>query len=157
MTDMGISGLFEAHLTVADLPRSIDFFRNIIGLDLAHEVPERHAAFFWIGGRGKTMLGLWSVHSSPLQLKLHIAFRVPLASLIASIGRLREAGVTPTDGSTGHAINEPVVIGWMPAASVYFADPDGHLLEYITMLDDDPHPDLNRLPLSEWRRRTRRA
>jgi catechol 2,3-dioxygenase-like lactoylglutathione lyase family enzyme len=154
MAKSEITGLFEAHLTVADLARSVDFYRDVVGLELAHEVPERHAAFFWIGGRGKTMLGLWSVHSSPLQLKLHIAFRVPLDGLIASIRQLRDAGVTATDGSTGQSIDEPVVIGWMPAASVYFSDPDGHLLEYITMLDDDPHPDLNWLPLSEWRRRT---
>jgi lactoylglutathione lyase len=29
---------------------------------------------------------------------------------------------------------EPSVIGWMPAAAVYFRDPDGHLLEYLPML-----------------------
>lgn len=38
---------------------------------------------------------------------------------------------------------EPNVIGWMPAAAVYFRDPDGHMLEYLTMLDDkDRRPDL---------------
>jgi hypothetical protein len=26
----------------------------------------------------------------------------------------------------------------MPAASVFFDDPDGNLLEYIAMLDDEP-------------------
>jgi hypothetical protein len=34
-------------------------------------------------------------------------------------------------------IDEPVVFPWMPAASVYFDDPDGHSLEYIALL---PHP-----------------
>ena len=27
---------------------------------------------------------------------------------------------------------------------------DGHLLEYLTMLDDEPKPDLGILPWSEW-------
>ena len=45
---------------------------------------------------------------------------------------------------------KPVVIGWMPAASVYFHDPDGHLLEYIAMLPDDPRPDVGVVTWREW-------
>jgi lactoylglutathione lyase len=44
-----IYGLFETHLTVSDLQRSITFYRDIVGLELALEVSERNAAFFWIG------------------------------------------------------------------------------------------------------------
>ena len=33
------------------------------------------------------------------------------------------------------------MIGWMPAAAVYFRDPDGHLLEYLAMLDGEPDPE----------------
>jgi hypothetical protein len=40
----------------------------------------------------------------------------------------------------------------MPAAMVYFRDPDGHLLEYLAMLDHEPRPDLGILPWSEWTR-----
>jgi len=29
----------------------------------------------------------------------------------------------------------------MPAASVFFRDPDGNQLEYIAMLSDEPRPD----------------
>jgi hypothetical protein len=42
------------------------------------------------------------------------------------------------------------VIGWMPAATLYFRDPDGHLLEYLTMLDEEPRPDLRIVPWSDW-------
>jgi hypothetical protein len=38
----------------------------------------------------------------------------------------------------------------MPAAAVYFRDPDGHLLEYLAMLDEAPKPDLGIVPWSEW-------
>lgn len=53
-----VSGLYEAHLTVADLERSIAFYRDVFGLELAHTIPARHAALFWIGGRERSMLGL---------------------------------------------------------------------------------------------------
>jgi hypothetical protein len=32
--------------------------------------------------------------------------------------------------------DEPTVIGWMLSAQVYFRDPDGHMLEFITILPD---------------------
>ncbi|HEY6888667.1 MAG TPA: VOC family protein [Solirubrobacter sp.] len=65
-------------MTVADLPRSIAFYRDVVELELAYELPERGAAFFWVGGRGQGLLGLWSLGSAPLGMSLHIAFRVPL-------------------------------------------------------------------------------
>jgi hypothetical protein len=42
------------------------------------------------------------------------------------------------------------VIGWMPAAAVYFRDPDGHLIEYLTMLEAQPRPDLGITAWSTW-------
>jgi lactoylglutathione lyase len=152
MSDLQIKGLFEAHLTVSDLDRSIAFYREIVGLELAHTVPERHAAFFWVGGPGKTMLGLWSIHSSPMGMRLHTAFDLSLNDVVASVDRLRTKGITPRDGS-GTPIDEPIVIGWMPAASVYFDDPDGHSLEYISMLDAPSKPEWGQIGLSEWKKR----
>jgi lactoylglutathione lyase len=38
----------------------------------------------------------------------------------------------------------------MPAASVFFRDPDGHLLEYVAMLADVPRPEIGVVPYSEW-------
>jgi hypothetical protein len=46
---MSVRGLFETHLTVADLARSVSFYRDVVGLPVALEVPERGAAFHWIG------------------------------------------------------------------------------------------------------------
>jgi len=43
-----------------------------------------------------------------------------------------------------------VVIGWMPAASVFLTDPDGHLLEFIAMLPDQPRPEVGIVSYSEW-------
>jgi catechol 2,3-dioxygenase-like lactoylglutathione lyase family enzyme len=83
-----VSGLYESHLTVSDLDKSIEFYRDVVGLELAHTVPKRHA-FFWIGGRERSMLGLWSIHSSPVRLRLHIAFTATLDDVIRSVGSSR--------------------------------------------------------------------
>jgi lactoylglutathione lyase len=44
------------------------------------------------------------------------------------------------------------VIAWMPAAAVYFRDPDGHLIEYLAMLDEPPRGDGGIVPWSQWAR-----
>jgi lactoylglutathione lyase len=147
-----VRGLFESHLTVTDLRRSVAFYRDVVGLPLALEAPERGAAFFWCGTRGKTMLGLWSLGSMPMGLSLHIAFDVNLDHVLDSPRRLTALGVTPLS-FFGEETDEPTVIGWMPAATVYFRDPDGHLLEYLAMLDATPRADLGIIPWSEWNRK----
>jgi lactoylglutathione lyase len=144
-----IDGLFETHLTVSDLNRSVAFYRDVVGLTVAYEIPERGAAFMWIGAPGEAMLGLWSIGSSPIGLDLHLAFRSPLDDVLEACHRLRSRGVTPLSFFATEA-NEPSVIGWMPAAAVYFRDPDGHLLEYLAMLDAAPDAGRGILPWSEW-------
>jgi lactoylglutathione lyase len=57
--------------------------------------------------------------------------------------------VTPLD-FFGEEAREPSVIGWMPAAAVYFHDPDGHMLEYQAMLDDAPRPEVGIVTWSAW-------
>jgi catechol 2,3-dioxygenase-like lactoylglutathione lyase family enzyme len=146
-----ISGLYESHLTVADLDRSIAFYRDVVGLELAHTVPSRHAAFFWIGGRERSMLGLWCIHTSPLRLRLHIAFATELEQVRKSVAFLRSKGIVPRSGGGGPELDEPTVFPWMPAASVYFDDPDGHSLEYIAILPHPARPDMpGRMTLSAW-------
>ncbi len=146
------AGLFETHLTVRDVARSVAFYRDVVGLQVAIEIPERNVAFHWIGAPGRAMLGLWGVGSSPNVMELHTAFSVSLDDLLEAPERLRERGVTPLS-FFGQETSDPSVIAWMPAATLYFRDPDGHLLEYLTMLDDDPDPGAGILPLSEWQAR----
>ena len=144
-----IDGLFEAHLTVRDLDRSLAFYCNVVGLDLAHHAHEIGAAFLWIGDRGRAMLGLWAHGSAPMNVALHLAFKVPLAQVMSSPRRLRALGVTPLSFD-GDETDEPSVIGWMPAAAVYYRDPDNHLLEHLAMLDVPPDPERRIVSWSEW-------
>ena len=88
-----VGGLFEAHLTVSDVSRSVVFYRDVVGLPLALEAPERGAAFFWIGTPGEAMLGLWSLGSAPIGLVLHVAFKASLEDVLSACGRLRSLGV----------------------------------------------------------------
>ena len=144
-----VEDLFEVHLTVSDLDRTIAFYRDIVGLPLAHVIPTRQAAFFWIGAARNAMLGLWTVGSGPQRVTLHTAFRVSLADVIGAPRALRTAGITPLDFD-GQPTDEPVVIAWMPAASVFFRDPDGHLLEYIAILPHEPRPEDGIVPWRAW-------
>jgi lactoylglutathione lyase len=146
-----IKGLFEAHIIVRDLQRSVAFYRDVLGLEVGIEQPERPATFLWVGGRGKSMLGTFTLGSWPTQMmQHHLSFQVKLEDLLAAPQRLRAAGVAAM-GGRHEPIDEPVVFSWMPAASVFFDDPDSNLLEYIAMLDDEPQPELGLLlSWSEW-------
>lgn len=144
--------LFEVHLTVRSLDRAIDFYHDIVGLTLAHVAKERRAAFLWIGSARNGMLGLWEVGSGPQSLTLHTAFRVSLADVFAAPAFLQNAGITPLDFD-GLPTDLPVVLAWLPAAAVYFRDPDGHLLEYIAMLPHEPRPDSGVVRWQEWDQR----
>jgi lactoylglutathione lyase len=77
-----VLGLFEAHLTVSDLQRSISFYHDIVGLQLALYTSNRNAAFFWVGDSKRSMLGLWLLGTMPLGLTLHISFEVAMKDLL---------------------------------------------------------------------------
>lgn len=148
-TTPAVRGLFEAHLPVADVAASQAFYRDVVGLEPAYEVPEQGAAFLWCGSPGGSMLGLWSLGSAPLGMSLHVAFKASLPDVMDGCERLRSLGVTPLSFFATETA-EPSVIGWMPAAAVYFRDPDGHLLEYLAMLDERPRPERGVVPWSQW-------
>jgi len=136
--------LYETHLPVSDLAKSVAFYRDVLELKLAFEQPERGVAFFYIDSRESGMIGLWAP-GSPFGWKAgdtyrsHFAIAVTPDELLSQIKRLNKLGITTT-GFHGRETAEPSVIGWMPSAQIYFEDPDGHSLEYIALLDDAPIP-----------------
>ena len=146
-----IEGLFEAHISVRDFERSVAFYRDVVGLKLGIAQPERPAAFFWVGGRGRSMMGIFSVGSHPFPKQHHVAFQVKLEDVLAAPQRLQAAGLTAMGGGR-ESISEPIVFPWMPAASVFFHDPDGNNLEYIAMLPDPPRSEPGPVTWSEWQR-----
>ena len=111
-----LRGLFETHLTVSNLQRSIIFYRDVVGLHLAFEVLERGTAFFWVGDPSyssrHSMLGIWSVGTAPIGLTLHVAFEVAgINDLLSAPQQLKAQGIMPLS-FFGTESMEPSVIGW---------------------------------------------
>ncbi len=144
-----IDGLFETHINVVDLERSMRFYEDVLGLELGHLDQRRRVALYWVGGRGEAMLGLWEKPAEAIHSQ-HYAFRASVDDILErSVPFLKERGLTPhnflNDGS-----EHPIVFGWMPALAIYFRDPDGHSLEFIAMLPGEPRPELGVVSWEEW-------
>jgi catechol 2,3-dioxygenase-like lactoylglutathione lyase family enzyme len=144
-----IKGLYETHLYVLNLERSIDFYKNVLGLEQCYFEEKRRAAFFWIGKPKEAMLGLWEKPASEID-KRHFAFRCDVEDVLHhSVSYLKERNLLPynflNDGT-----ERPMVFAWMPAIAIYFTDPDGHTLEFIGILEGKGHPDLGVITYEEW-------
>jgi lactoylglutathione lyase len=146
--------LYETHLPVANTERSRDFYTNIAGLPFAYRDPNRDIVFLWAYRKEKGMVGLWGPNTvygpqGGVDRKWHVAFAISLDQLFATIKRLNQQGIE-TFGFGGGKSAEPSVIGWMPSAQIYFRDPDGHMLEFISILPEKPHPDFTGT-YSQWK------
>jgi lactoylglutathione lyase len=112
-----ISGLYEVAIRVKSLPRAEAFYRDILELEVALRDPMRPMLFLRVGGDAAMVV----LQEDPGEFpKLHFAFAIADAEIDRGATVLREKGL---------AVKGPVFHDWMPARSVYFADPDGHDLE----------------------------
>ncbi len=140
-----ITGLFETHLPVANL-------------ELAMKEQERRVAFYWIGGQGKTVLGLWEkppwapgTNPKDQMITQHFAFEIDLADLGRTVAAAKQRGIEMRNFS-GQITDVPSVLGWFPVASIYFNDPDGLLLEFLARLPGKSRPEIGVVSLDEWNR-----
>jgi lactoylglutathione lyase len=144
----GAGAIFETHVQTTDLERARRFYRDTLGLEEAHVIPERQVAFYWIGGRGNAMLGVWGVAPDEWQ-RSHFAFTIGEAQIPDSLAAMRAAGVEVVD-FFGDPTDDPSVHAWMPACGIFFRDPDGNSLELVAMLAGEGHPAAGVIPLSQW-------
>lgn len=112
--EVGVSGLNHITLAVADVERSLIFYRDVLGCTVRA---------VWAGGAYLEAGSLWlclshddNVASSPSRDYSHIAFSVAEANYGDMSRRLaKECVIWKNNKSEG--------------ASTYFLDPDGHKLE----------------------------
>ena len=146
-----IAGLFETHLDVADLERAMRFYGETLGLELGLLDGERRIAFYWVGGRGEAMLGLWEKPADRIRPQ-HIAFRATVEDILTrAVPFLQERALHPRNFLNDGTVR-PMVFGWMPALALYFRDADGHSLEFIAMLPEEPRPEVGVVSWEEWQR-----
>jgi catechol 2,3-dioxygenase-like lactoylglutathione lyase family enzyme len=128
-----IKGLYEAHLPVKNLEKSIEFYKKL-GLKFAWR--DHDTAFFWIE-EGKSWIGLWEIneYETPYHPSLrHIAFRVSYEDLKRSLTWLESLDIEAVPFGSRTSV-EPFVRPYQGNASVYFNDPDGNSLELICYLE----------------------
>jgi catechol 2,3-dioxygenase-like lactoylglutathione lyase family enzyme len=129
---MKINGIVETALTVADVNRSAEFYQRLFGFPrlLGDEL------FCALGLPGNAVLLLFRIGSRPDPLetpggiipphdgsgRMHFAFKISADSVDPCVRELKEQGIALE--STVH---------WpRGGTSLYFRDPDQHLVELIT-------------------------
>jgi catechol 2,3-dioxygenase-like lactoylglutathione lyase family enzyme len=120
------SGILESCLYVSDLARSIRFYQDTFGFAVISDFGERGCAMQ--AGANQLLLlfkkGASRAISSPHDGdgQLHLAFAVPTSELTIWESFLEEKGIAVEEKRQWEGG------GW----SVYFRDPDRHLLELAT-------------------------
>jgi len=128
-----IHGILETALSVADPKRSAVFYRRLFGFATLLE-SDRLIALEVSGAKNVLLLFQRGVTSSPVQTpggvipahggigQGHVTFAIDAAEIPAWRERLNEQGIAL----------ESTVTWDGGATSLYFRDPDGHLLELMT-------------------------
>ena len=128
-------GLSELILRVADVPRSVGFYRDVLGLALERQDSESWA-WLWSGAPGA--LPRIGLTSRPLSYgaahcggPAHFAIAVPRSSIPAEKARLE---------TLGFEVEGPISFRAWNADSIYVSDPDGHRVELCGFqhLDEGP-------------------
>ena len=114
----------HVHLKVADLDRSLEFYRDVLGLELTQRFG-RQAAFLSAGGYHHHIgLNTWeSAGGSPPPPGstglFHVAILYPTRALLADALRRLIAAKIPLDGASDHGVSE----------ALYLRDPDENGVE----------------------------
>ena len=144
-----IKGLYETHLFVESIERSIKFYGEVLQLKKCYEEKERKAAFFWIGKDKQSMLGLWEKPKEEIDTR-HFAFECdPEWILKESVNFLKSRSLKCRN-FLNDGTEKPMVFAWMPAVAIYFNDPDGHSLEFIGILDGKGKSEYGIITYEKW-------
>ncbi len=130
---MMIKGMYEAHLPVSNLEKSIEFYQSL-GLELAWR--DEDTAFLWIEKK-KSWIGLWEgeEHKIPYHPSIrHIAFCIDYEDMKNALNWLQARNIEAVPFGGRESI-EPFVRPDQGNASVYFNDLDGNSLELMCFVE----------------------
>ena len=122
---MKIDGVFEIAIKVMNLDVSAKFYQEVIGFRKGLYDEKRRWLFLWVGDNKGMVVLQEDGWSFPRQ---HFAFRVEESDLNCLKECLENNDVV---------VNGPVLLDWMNAVSLYFADPNGHDVEFCAIRNGD--------------------
>ena len=114
---MAVGPVGQIHISVTDLDRAIDFYRDVLGVPFLFRVPGMPMAFFQ---SGEVRLYLGVPESPTYRSKVLVYFTVE--DIDAEYARLRGAGVAVAEPHVVHREGETELL------MAFFTDPDGHNL-----------------------------
>ena len=79
-----IHGIYETHINVRNLERSMAFYENVLGLKLGRVEEDRRVAFYFIGGWNHAMLGVWEKPEDQV-LRQHFAFQSTVDDILNQV------------------------------------------------------------------------
>ncbi len=118
-------GISEVILVVADVARSVAFYRDVVGL-LPDNIGNEKFAWFWAGPEGTSQrigitAGPLSYGAAHVKGPQHFAFGTERSRIPALKVALEAQGLE---------VEGPVEFKFWDALSIYFSDPDGNRLEF---------------------------
>ena len=111
----------HVHLKVADLDRSLAFYRDVLGFELTQQFGSQ-AAFLSAGGYHHHLgLNTWESRGGPAPPPgstglYHVAIVYPTRALLADALRRLQKAEVPIEGASDHGVSE----------AIYLRDPDGN-------------------------------
>lgn len=143
-----IKGLYKTHVQVSNLENAVVFYTEVLGLEFAHHDETRPIAFLWIGKNKEAMLGLWEQKEN-LQTR-HFAFSADREDILNYAAEFLKSRKLKPYNFLKNGMDKPMVFAWMPALAIYFNDPDGNQLEFISILEGAGKPELGVLSYEAW-------
>ena len=122
---LGVTGVSELVLEVADLERAERFYADVLGLPVVERWTEREAVWLMVGDR--TRIGLWTpqvgLAGGRGGTHVHFAMHVAPHAYDAAVAALRERG---------QDVEEHRFPAYDDSRAAYVTDPDGNVVEIWT-------------------------